>query len=496
MQPLSKISVAWLFVTLASQGYGGGEKLENSVLNLGVPFLPETLDSLEVGSAIHHLILRHLTRPLVNLNKEGRVVGDLAESWEILEDHRVFRFKIRKAFWSDGTVIRARDVADSINRGKKQRKTVHSDFDQIEAVTVESDSALTIRLKEKSFNFLSTLRHPEMSLASTDGDAPVGQQSLMVTPGPFFLSGRKQGALVLKKNTFYDRSISDSPDTVLIKSVPADETLNVVANGSVDIIPSSVKSDIGDHDFLVKQAGMVPFTFHMGFSFWITCNVFTKQMKSLDNRRYVQSLLKPGVIDITSRSPVWTPSLQLYLPDNAGRPNQKWLDEFWNSLKPERPEGFPAKLSLLVSEDFPFTKKISEQFKAQGIELEITTYSTMGDFARESRKSYDLIQINNDFSSLDVMSNLLVTFGEARPLIFTEKSSRLKQLMKNLNSEIDLENRYPIYEEIAKEVLTGAYIAPIAYFNIVYYHRNNLDVSHWSRLFSDVSLWKVSIQKN
>ena len=56
-------------------------------------------------------ITRLIFNGLVKYDKEVKLVGDLAESWEVSEDHRKIRFHLRKDVkWHDGQPFNARDV--------------------------------------------------------------------------------------------------------------------------------------------------------------------------------------------------------------------------------------------------------------------------------------------------------------------------------------------------------------------------------------------------
>ena len=104
--------------------------------------------------------------------------------------------------------------------------------------------------------------------------------------------------------------------------------------------------------------------------------------------------------------------------------------------------------------------------------------------------------MRNDFSSIDLHENLQTTFNPVHPLIITSKKDDQFQddLRKALNTEDETE-RHKIYKEIAIRVLRDGYIVPIAYHKMVFIHKNSVDVSSWSKLFPEISLWKINIKK-
>ncbi|MEK7521746.1 MAG: ABC transporter substrate-binding protein [Patescibacteria group bacterium] len=55
-------------------------------------------------------IQKELSTGLTSLDKEGRPIPSLAQSWETLDVGRVWIFKLKESKWQDGTEIRAEDI--------------------------------------------------------------------------------------------------------------------------------------------------------------------------------------------------------------------------------------------------------------------------------------------------------------------------------------------------------------------------------------------------
>ena len=76
---------------------------------------PKTLDpTISGGDFVYP---RHVFETLAIKNKDGKVVGGAAESWDISEDGLTYTFHLRtNAKWSDGVDVKASDFVYSLQR--------------------------------------------------------------------------------------------------------------------------------------------------------------------------------------------------------------------------------------------------------------------------------------------------------------------------------------------------------------------------------------------
>ncbi len=98
----------------------------------------------EVLSPIHDMNAKLLVfEPLLKRDREGRLVGRLARTWEASPDYREWTYHLRTdARWHDGTPFTAADVAFTI---EAMDSFEDPDYRGFEAVTVHDDSTVTIR---------------------------------------------------------------------------------------------------------------------------------------------------------------------------------------------------------------------------------------------------------------------------------------------------------------------------------------------------------------
>lgn len=99
-----------------------------------------------------------LSRGLVKIDPSGAPVGDIAESWEVLNDAKEYRVKIRpNQRWLDGSKITARDIAISLPD-----------------VTTEviDDSIISFKLADSFSPFMTLLDKPVLKKGTNIGTGP------------------------------------------------------------------------------------------------------------------------------------------------------------------------------------------------------------------------------------------------------------------------------------------------------------------------------------
>lgn len=96
---------------------GGGNKFEEGVLRLNVGPEPQSIDPTLNSAIDGSMYIIHAFEGLAQKDKEGKIVGGVAESWDISENGTKYVFHIRSnAKWSDGKPVVADDFVYSWRR--------------------------------------------------------------------------------------------------------------------------------------------------------------------------------------------------------------------------------------------------------------------------------------------------------------------------------------------------------------------------------------------
>ncbi len=102
--------LAFLFLLAATAARG------ETVLNRGNGAEPDTLDPAQAGTVMEANILGDLMVGLTTLDAAARPIPGIAERWETSRDGLTWTFHLRKARWSDGGPVTAKDFVAAWRR--------------------------------------------------------------------------------------------------------------------------------------------------------------------------------------------------------------------------------------------------------------------------------------------------------------------------------------------------------------------------------------------
>lgn len=455
-------------------------------LKIAIEYIPKKLDSQKVESVTDYYLLEHLLRPLVSFNSSGALIGDLAKKWEINDDFTEYSFSIKTdEKFSDGTVIDVKDIVASIQRGLKFGQTVHVNFLNIDSVEINSKSSFTIKLKKPDRFFLYNLDAPEFRvLHRSDYQKPQNEQSFSITSGVYAVNEKKDKHYHLTHNIYSSEKDVDVKEVIIEWANYRKSPEEMILQDGYDLVWNSTKFEKIDLNKInVKNP-------RMSFSFWLTVDQRSPIFNDLERKVYLLNMInKYKESEKLNNEDSITYSRQLYLPDGPGRPSDKELSEIYKSLS-EIPEKRVETLRLLLSERREVQHLVKNAFT--GLGLEIDTYVTFDEYKELLDKNrYDLIQTNNDFSYPELRGVLNVTFNEKRPLIFPANDFKIKMLLEKINNEVDPVKRSLSVKEIGVELLKTISIIPLFYYHLPIYHSRSIDLSKWSNVTPDLSIWKI-----
>ncbi|MGE0150887.1 MAG: ABC transporter substrate-binding protein [Parvibaculaceae bacterium] len=153
-------------------------------------------------------VLNQFYSTLVRANADATgIEPDLAESWEASPDGKTYTFHLRDAKFSDGTPVKASDVAFSLKRVRDDEKApMRGLYAMMSDVATPDDRTVVITLSQPAPAFMSTLamfassivpQHAVEAEGERFGEKPIGS-------GAFVLKEWKRGdRVVLEKNPNY-----------------------------------------------------------------------------------------------------------------------------------------------------------------------------------------------------------------------------------------------------------------------------------------------------
>jgi len=188
---------------------------------------PTVFDPAVIGDATSARYAQQVYSGLVTLDRELKVIPDLAESWQVLDGGRTYLFKIRSnARFHSGKQVTAQDVKYSIERAADPelrsevagiylddiaglRDRLSGRTRDVSGIEVMDSTTLRIRITSPVPYFLAKLTHPTSYVVNRD-DIEKGGRLWFLKPdgtGPFKIKGWDVGVvMVLERNDLYYRA--------------------------------------------------------------------------------------------------------------------------------------------------------------------------------------------------------------------------------------------------------------------------------------------------
>jgi len=453
--------------------------------------IPKKLAPRILNSASDYIIVDQCLRRLLRYGRHGELSGDLAAYWQIADNNQTFAFHIDLSIrFSNGEAIQVSDIVESLNHPDLRKNSIHFDFDTIASITAEG-AKVVIRLKYPNPNFLYHLVQPEFGVfhSSDRGTKP---PTLKITSGPYTLEEADQMHVILKKSPAYPHG---GPDWVEFVAL-GPKKFEALEAGTIDM---SLLSEDPTPEFLERIRTSKRFDMlrpHVGYTFWISLNPESKTFANKDLRQSFQKALYAAFEREFEPTFSWSMANQLYFPQGPGRIPRDWTREFWDKQAKVKAEG-KQKISALLSSKFQFSQNLQkcllETASAHGLQLDIETYADQAEFAEKlKQKNWDLYLINNDYSSLELVKSLVVTFNREKPLVKLASTDAVaRKLWSDIQTTSDNETKHTGLEALGRHFLEEALIVPLLYKEVPIIKDRRVDLSQWSQFFPEFTFSKV-----
>ncbi len=215
-------------------------------LVLGLVLEPPHLDpTAGAAAAIREVVYANVFEGLTRIGSKGEVLPDLAESWTISDDGKVYTFKLHSGVkFHDGADFSADDVKFSLDRARAPDSTNAQKglFEAIDTVEVVDPTTVKVTLKHPQGSFLYNMGWGDAVIVSprsadTNKEKPVGT-------GPFkFDSWARGSAIKLVKSDHYWGEPAHL-DKVEFRIIPdASAAVPAMLSGDVQAFPNMPVGD-------------------------------------------------------------------------------------------------------------------------------------------------------------------------------------------------------------------------------------------------------------
>jgi oligopeptide transport system substrate-binding protein len=433
MYPIRLLVLLILLVTapFSSGEFKGGIDTEAKVITLPFYNEPPSINSLTAGSVYTPAtLLMHLQEGLLRYDQRRRLVGGVAERWELTPTQAHFWLR-RDAKWSDGANVTAHDFvfawrelvnpktgvasailaspvvnADSIIRGELPPDTL--------GVKAVNDHELIVDLAHPCAWFLELMPNArfypiKQSYYETVGrDAYGTSANASLSNGAFMVSEwQRANRIRLRKNPFYWRAAEVQLNGINFDYITSDyqALLNLYESGEIAAVyvngQSARQAAQDQHRIKIYTTGILSYLNFNLMSDHLTSNLNVRKAiaYALDKEELVNRVISmPGTRVSSSMFPFWLKSgdktfSRVYPPEQQPRDLQK-ARYHYRLAKQELGLQGDIKLSIMVIEDVQ-SRKSAEYIQASlktslGMEILVDVQEMKSSFDRANKGQFDI----------------------------------------------------------------------------------------------------------
>jgi peptide/nickel transport system substrate-binding protein len=210
-----------------------------------------TLDPQNMTDNTSQNVTGMIYNNLIAFDEELNILPDLAESWSVSEDEKVWTFNLRSGVtFHDGTPFDATSVKKSFDRVLDPQWSLARTqlFDMIKEVRVVDESTVEIETNEPFGAFPATIAHGAAAIVQADYALEIGKDEYQMNPigtGPYkFVSWRKDQDLIIERNDDYWGEKGVTPRIVFMPIPEAATRVTALETGAVDAIVNIPDPDL------------------------------------------------------------------------------------------------------------------------------------------------------------------------------------------------------------------------------------------------------------
>lgn len=431
---------------------------------IGIIQEPTSMDpTADATASIATCLLNNVYEGLIRLDGTGKIVGNLAKSWDVSSDGTTVTFHLAQGVkWHDGAAFSAHDVVYSWTRAMDSTTkpaNPHADYwAPVQSVEAPDDHTAKVTLKTYSDNWLFHMGAGSACIVSqksvdTNKTNPIGT-------GPFkFAAWNRGSSLQLTRNDAYWGNKAKLKDVEFRFISDANAMNNALTAGDIDAIgqvggPEQLQSFSSNTNFTVIKGaptGKVMVSINNTSGPLANKSVRQAVYAAIDRKAWIDGIQFGYGVPIGSHS-----------APNGGEPY--YVDE--TSVNPFDPNkakqllasaGFSSGLTLRLAQisAFPYAVRgsdiLNSQLKAIGVTLNIIPM----EFARWLNsvflppQDYDLTIINH------VEERDIGNYGNPKYYWHYDNSTVASQL-KQADAEPNASTRKGIYAQILKTLAEDA----------------------------------------
>lgn len=520
--------VALLFLSTAqpARAVPPAVDTQNNEISIVMDQEPQWLNTVKATDAVSFRILDHITEGLMTLDIDNRLVGGVAERWE-LTDERVTFWLREDARWSDGAPVTAHDfvfawrqVADPrsgseysfLMRTMTNGAEINAGDMPPEALGVEAidDRTLVVHLVAPTAYFLDlvtfiSFRPVRENFYLAQGQTYAAEADYMLSNGPFILTEWVHGASMrMERNPYYWNTANIPLDAINVPYFTQDSNarFNLYMD---DRIAMATGLDISAMKMaLQERQKMRSFrdgtVFYMGFNYREGHPTANRNLRRAMQAVYdVEELTYkvigvPGNLPSYSLFPSWLmgdegQQLLAQYPPRKPELNIEQGLEYLRIAKEELGVDEMPPLNLLLS-DTPGSKKQGEHFqnlmaRTLGLDIRLDHQIFKQRLAKMSAGDYDIVGAGwgPDYNDAMTFADLFTSWNLNNRGRYN--NPQYDALILEAQKTVDHKRRNRIFAEIQELIYEDVVILPQYERGYIYVQDKRIDGVRRSRIGGD-----------
>ncbi|MBS1983546.1 MAG: hypothetical protein JST16_05180 [Bdellovibrionales bacterium] len=515
----SRILAAFLFLVPVTAGilyFMGAQKAQEGVAVLLKPQARgTTLDPSKIMFIIEYDYIRTLSARLIGTEKDGTYRNELAESISFDPTKTLVKIALRKAQYSDGSPITARDVEATFKR-LILRGSSHTDpkafikgatkltkmSDSIEGIRVLDDKTLQLELnypiKELIYYFQLAdygILHP----SQYSKDLLTTEDWTKAVSGPYRLEWNGTDKYVFLKNELGFGAEENLPARVEPVRLEGDALVHEMKDRKLHFGGLT----FADYLKVGPRANEFPqikfFGFQENLILHLDLNIKSKLFSDPAVRQWIRKRIHRRLSmpsDVVSGA--MKKATQFFIPNSKGYLADTEIDEILSGVSGGESEKIPAVLkngftvrTIATMNNYlpPGLEKIMSD--ALGVPVKISLDVKREDFSKfaEERKfDATIMATAMDYKVLGEALNFMYL---SSPSPMLDPTGGVRKLLKEYHAEDEPDKETALVRKILRQMTTDSELIPLYYLMAPYfYDSNKLDVSQVNILES-LQIWKV-----
>ncbi len=439
-----------------------------------------TLDTTNVDSLIF--------RGLMRFDKDNIPQKDIAESYEISKDGRVYNFKIKKGIkFHDGKELKAEDVAFTLNTilDDKSASKIKSEFEEINSIEIVNDYEIKITLKDTFPPLLDKLTIgivPKHAFEGKDVKTAEFNQK-PIGCGPYMFDKWEKGkSLTLKADKNFYGTVA-SIDNVIFKFIPDGNVRAVqLQTGEVDMAflePGQVAKIEKINSIKVYKVPTADYRcmmYNMKIDLWKDANVRKAFNYAVDRKAVVDNILMGYGFE--AYSPI---QINRYKNENVEKYNydlqksETLLDQAgWikgsDGMRYKNGKKLAFTLTCPITDEVRVNmanyiasqfKKIGADVKVDALDWSVITIAKCDAFLLGWGSPFDADDHTYKLYHSSQIGGTGYNYG-------SYSDSKVDELLQKGRTTVDTEERKKVYQEFQQEISDNPPYNYIAYLQALY----------------------------